>query len=167
MSLFECLYPICRIITFLLGPAGDDAGATVWRRITVTVNTPRYSWLMGEDEEGTLASLRATHQELADPKLGEHRGASSRPPATDDSSSSSRCAVDVSGAGVRHWNRLEALANVLRALGKTGRPSLDRLTEETRWDACTNARVGANLLLARTFKARFLCRVQVSKPGMC
>ena len=29
---------------------------------------------MGEDEEGTLAALRAVHHELADPKIAEHRG---------------------------------------------------------------------------------------------
>ena len=33
-----------------------------------------YSRLMGEDEEGTLAALRAVRRELADPKIAEHRG---------------------------------------------------------------------------------------------
>jgi adenylate cyclase len=33
-----------------------------------------YSRLMGEDEEGTLASLKAVRRELADPKIKEHRG---------------------------------------------------------------------------------------------
>jgi len=33
-----------------------------------------YSRLMGEDEEGTLASLKAIRRELADPKIKEHRG---------------------------------------------------------------------------------------------
>ncbi|HWZ67209.1 MAG TPA: adenylate/guanylate cyclase domain-containing protein [Stellaceae bacterium] len=33
-----------------------------------------YSRLMGEDEEGTLAALRAVRRELGDPKIAEHRG---------------------------------------------------------------------------------------------
>jgi TolB-like protein/class 3 adenylate cyclase/Flp pilus assembly protein TadD len=33
-----------------------------------------YSRLMGEDEEGTLAALRAVRREFADPKIAEHRG---------------------------------------------------------------------------------------------
>ena len=33
-----------------------------------------YSRLMGEDEEGTLARLKAHRKELIDPKIAEHRG---------------------------------------------------------------------------------------------
>ena len=33
-----------------------------------------YSRLMGEDEEGTLAALKAVLRELADPMIAEHRG---------------------------------------------------------------------------------------------
>ena len=33
-----------------------------------------YSRLMGEDEEGTLAELKAIRRELSDPKVKEHRG---------------------------------------------------------------------------------------------
>src|SRR5438270_2604905 len=33
-----------------------------------------YSRLMGQDEAGTLARLRAHRRELIDPKIGEHRG---------------------------------------------------------------------------------------------
>src|SRR6516165_2380310 len=33
-----------------------------------------YSRLMGEDEEGTLAALRAVRRELGDPKIADHRG---------------------------------------------------------------------------------------------
>jgi adenylate cyclase len=33
-----------------------------------------YSRLMGADEEGTLAALKAIRGELADPKIKEHRG---------------------------------------------------------------------------------------------
>jgi adenylate cyclase len=33
-----------------------------------------YSRLMGEDEEGTLAALKAIRHEVSDPKVAEHRG---------------------------------------------------------------------------------------------
>jgi class 3 adenylate cyclase len=33
-----------------------------------------YSRLMGEDEEGTLAALKAIRREFADPRIAEHRG---------------------------------------------------------------------------------------------
>src|SRR4029077_2023176 len=33
-----------------------------------------YSRLMGEDEEGTLAALKAHRREALDPKIAEHRG---------------------------------------------------------------------------------------------
>jgi class 3 adenylate cyclase len=33
-----------------------------------------YSRLMGADEEGTLAALKAIRRELGDPKVAEHRG---------------------------------------------------------------------------------------------
>ena len=33
-----------------------------------------YSRLMGEDEEGTLAALKAIRREVADPKIKEHHG---------------------------------------------------------------------------------------------
>ena len=33
-----------------------------------------YSRLMGEDEEGTLAALKAVRREVTDPKIAEHRG---------------------------------------------------------------------------------------------
>src|SRR5437899_393027 len=33
-----------------------------------------YSRLMGDDEEGTLAALKAIRRELGDPKITEHRG---------------------------------------------------------------------------------------------
>src|SRR5438552_3638607 len=33
-----------------------------------------YSRLMGADEEGTLAALKAIRRELGDPKIEEHRG---------------------------------------------------------------------------------------------
>ena len=40
----------------------------------LAVDVAGYSRLMGEDEEGTLAALRAVRDELADPKIAEHRG---------------------------------------------------------------------------------------------
>lgn len=47
-----------------------------------------YSWLMGADEEGTRAALKAIRRELGDPKIAEHRSRilgldpRTRPPAT-------------------------------------------------------------------------------------
>src|SRR5262245_20180077 len=40
----------------------------------LAVDVAGYSRLMGEDEEGTLAALRAIRRELGDPKIAEHRG---------------------------------------------------------------------------------------------
>ena len=40
----------------------------------LAVDVAGYSRLMGKDEEGTLAALRAVRGELADPKIAEHRG---------------------------------------------------------------------------------------------
>jgi TolB-like protein/class 3 adenylate cyclase len=40
----------------------------------VAADVTGYSRLMGEDEEGTLAALKAIRRELADPKIAEHRG---------------------------------------------------------------------------------------------
>jgi adenylate cyclase len=40
----------------------------------LAVDVVGYSRLMGEDEEGTLAALRAVRRELVDPKIAEHRG---------------------------------------------------------------------------------------------
>jgi adenylate cyclase len=40
----------------------------------LAVDVTGYSRLMGADEEGTLAALRAVRRELADPKIAEHRG---------------------------------------------------------------------------------------------
>ena len=34
----------------------------------------RFNGLMGADEEGTLAALKACRRELIDPKIAEHRG---------------------------------------------------------------------------------------------
>ena len=40
----------------------------------LAVDVAGYSRLMGADEEGTLAALRAVRRELGDPKITEHRG---------------------------------------------------------------------------------------------
>jgi len=40
----------------------------------LAVDVAGYSRLMGADEEGTLAALRAVRRELSDPKITEHRG---------------------------------------------------------------------------------------------
>jgi adenylate cyclase len=40
----------------------------------VAVDVAGYSRLMGRDEEGTLAALRAIRRELSDPKIKEHQG---------------------------------------------------------------------------------------------
>ena len=40
----------------------------------LAVDVADYSRLMGEDEEGTLATLRAVRRELVDRKIAEHRG---------------------------------------------------------------------------------------------
>src|ERR1700674_2509282 len=40
----------------------------------LTADVAVYSRLMGADEEGTLARLKAHRRELVDPKIAEHRG---------------------------------------------------------------------------------------------
>jgi class 3 adenylate cyclase len=52
------------------GPARVD------RRLAaiLAADVAGYSRLMGTDEEGTLAALKAIRRELADPKIKEHRG---------------------------------------------------------------------------------------------
>ena len=49
---------------------------TTTRRLAaiLAADTAGYSRLMGADEEGTLAALKAIRRELADPKIEEHRG---------------------------------------------------------------------------------------------
>ena len=49
---------------------------TATRRLTaiLAADVAGYSRLMGADEEGTLAALRAIRRELGDPKIAEHRG---------------------------------------------------------------------------------------------
>src|SRR4029077_15260295 len=55
----------------------DPAGpARVARRLppALAADVAGYSRLMGADEEGTLAALKAIRRELGDPKIAEHRG---------------------------------------------------------------------------------------------
>jgi TolB-like protein len=52
------------------------ASERVERRLTaiLAADVAGYSRLMGEDEEGTLAQLKAHRRALVDPKISEHRG---------------------------------------------------------------------------------------------
>jgi adenylate cyclase len=52
------------------------SGDRVERRLAaiLAADVAGYSRLMGADEEGTLAALRAVRRELGDPKITEHRG---------------------------------------------------------------------------------------------
>src|SRR5271154_7464733 len=52
------------------------AEARVERRLAaiLAADVAGYSRLMGIDEEGTLAALKACRRELVDPKIAEHRG---------------------------------------------------------------------------------------------
>jgi adenylate cyclase len=52
------------------------ASERVERRLTaiLAADVAGYSRLMGADEEGTLAQLKAHRQALVDPKITEHRG---------------------------------------------------------------------------------------------
>src|SRR5437870_9797943 len=55
----------------------DPAGpARVERRLAaiLAADVAGYSRLMGADEEGTLAALKAIRREVSDPKIAEHRG---------------------------------------------------------------------------------------------
>jgi adenylate cyclase len=59
-----------------VGPAAEMSERRVERRLAaiLAVDVAGYSRLMGEDEEGTLAGLKAIRRELGDPKIAEHRG---------------------------------------------------------------------------------------------
>src|SRR5262252_6626728 len=50
--------------------------ATATRRLAaiLAADVAGYSRLIGADEEGTLAALKAIRRELLDPKIAEHRG---------------------------------------------------------------------------------------------
>src|ERR1700690_554136 len=52
------------------------AEARVKRRLAaiLAADVVSYSRMMGTDEEGTLAALKAYRRELIDPKIAEHRG---------------------------------------------------------------------------------------------
>ena len=52
------------------------AEARVERRLAaiLAADVAGYSKLMGVDEEGTLAALKASRREIIDPKIAEHRG---------------------------------------------------------------------------------------------
>jgi len=52
------------------------SGERTQRRLAaiLAADVAGYSRLMGADEEGTLAALKAIRRELGDPKIAEHRG---------------------------------------------------------------------------------------------
>ena len=52
------------------------SGERVVRRLAaiLAADVAGYSRLMGADEEGTLAALKAIRREVGDPKVKEHRG---------------------------------------------------------------------------------------------
>ena len=51
-------------------------GESVERRLTaiLTADVAGYSRLMGQDEAGTLARLRAHRRDLIDPEIAKHKG---------------------------------------------------------------------------------------------
>jgi adenylate cyclase len=55
---------------------------TTTRRLAaiLAADVAGYSRLMGADEEGTLAALKAIRHELVGPKIAEHRGRGSAEP---------------------------------------------------------------------------------------
>jgi adenylate cyclase len=52
------------------------SGERIERRLAaiLAADVAGYARLIGEDEEGTLAALRAVRREVIDPKIAEHRG---------------------------------------------------------------------------------------------
>jgi TolB-like protein/class 3 adenylate cyclase len=97
------------------------SGERVERRLAaiLAADVAGYSRLMGADEEGTLAALKAIRREIGDPKIAEHRGRIVK--TTGDGLlvefgsvvDAVRCAVDVQremaerNAGVPPTNRIE------------------------------------------------------------
>jgi class 3 adenylate cyclase len=63
-------------------------GERVERRLAaiLAADVVGYSRLMGEDEEGTLAALKALRRELVDPKIAEHHGRIVKTPANSGAS---------------------------------------------------------------------------------
>jgi adenylate cyclase len=59
-----------------MGGNGTLSGERVERRLAaiLAADVAGYSRLMGQDEAGTLARLKALRRELIDPKITEHKG---------------------------------------------------------------------------------------------
>src|SRR5205809_368344 len=90
------------------------ADARVQRRLTaiLVADVAGYSRLMSNDEEGTLAALKACRRELTDPKVAEHHGRIVK--TTGDgilAEFASADEGDIYGDGVNIAARLEALAS--------------------------------------------------------
>jgi adenylate cyclase len=75
MKPFEPRELLARVKSVLRRGAPDRDTAPA-RRITaiLAADVAGYSRLVGDDEEGTLAAIRALRRELIDPKIAEHRG---------------------------------------------------------------------------------------------
>src|SRR5260370_39312565 len=60
----------------MIGFMKTEGRERVERRLAaiLAADVAGYSRLMGADEEGTLAALKALRRELIDPKVKEHRG---------------------------------------------------------------------------------------------
>jgi adenylate cyclase len=90
------------------------SGERVERRLAaiLAADIAGYSRLMGADEEGTLAALKAIRRELGDPKIAEHRGRIVK--TTGDGMLVEFASVvdagDIFGDGVNVVARLEGLA---------------------------------------------------------
>jgi class 3 adenylate cyclase len=72
---FEPRELLARVKSVLRRGASDRDGAPA-RRIAaiLAADVAGYSRLVGDDEEGTLAAIRALRRELIDPNIAEHRG---------------------------------------------------------------------------------------------
>jgi len=72
---FEPRELLARVKSVLRRGAADRDAASARRIVAIlAADVAGYSRLMGADEEGTLAAIRALRRELIDPKIAEHRG---------------------------------------------------------------------------------------------
>jgi len=74
---YRFVAPVTRVEHTSASSAGsgqEDTSATRRLMAILAADVAGYSRLMGEDEEGTLARLKAHRRELVDPKIAEYRG---------------------------------------------------------------------------------------------